>query len=276
MMLSADIDDEQVTVVDRRTTEEPKAEPKAEEPRSELSLSNLIEAESESRTTKPKAKLGDTSTQKKLELVLKPELKTEVPAGWFDVSVHEWSLDLLQAMDWRVFEDLCAELFRKKGYRATTTNAGADGGIDIVAHRGGEPGGKGIAVQCKRYRHPVPAKDVREFFGAALRAGHEELIFITTDRFNQRATQEFGEEERIKLVGGEKLLQMIMSLDGTVADDLLDLVVRDSEGWQTPTCPSCEIKMVMRTAAQTGKRFWGCTNYGKRNCLQQFRVKSFR
>ncbi len=34
----------------------------------------------------------------------------------------------------------------------------------------------------------------------------------------------------------------------------------EGEYWR-PTCPSCGVKMVDRTARGKGQRFWGCANY---------------
>ncbi|WP_422447703.1 topoisomerase DNA-binding C4 zinc finger domain-containing protein [Endozoicomonas sp. ALB091] len=44
--------------------------------------------------------------------------------------------------------------------------------------------------------------------------------------------------------------------------------------YKTPTCPSCDIKMVLRTSkkgAKIGSQFWGCSNF--RRCRQNLQVK---
>ena len=42
-----------------------------------------------------------------------------------------WSIELLQKIEWKLFEDLSAAYYQEKGIRAELTKLGADGGIDI-------------------------------------------------------------------------------------------------------------------------------------------------
>ena len=124
-----------------------------------------------------------------------------------------WSVDLLQAMDWKLFEELCAEVFRRRGYEAQTTQIGPDGGIDIIAHKPGEGADETTAVQCKRYhKRSVQLKEVREFWAAGKRAGHQKLVFITSSDFNERSRAEFSEDPILKLVDGQALLGVIENL----------------------------------------------------------------
>ena len=78
------------------------------------------------------------------------------------------SLEALQALSWREFEELCAETYRKRGYAVSETARGADGGVDLVLRRGGER----IFVQCKHYAaRRVDVRPVRELFGVMPRRG---------------------------------------------------------------------------------------------------------
>ena len=42
-----------------------------------------------------------------------------------------WSFELLRAIDWKRFEEVCADYFRLRGYHAVTQSHGPDGGIDV-------------------------------------------------------------------------------------------------------------------------------------------------
>src|ERR1043166_3390102 len=74
---------------------------------------------------------------------------------------RQTGLDSLRELPWKRFEDLLGEAYRRQGYRVTETlGGGADGGVDLVLHRGG----KITLVQCKRWRaqQRVPVQTVRE------------------------------------------------------------------------------------------------------------------
>ena len=196
------------------------------------------------------------------------------PAGAVDLKripkpPRQWGLDVLQAIDWKRLQELCQQVFVRRGFQAEPVDVGAFEGIDLVAHRDDEADRPGVAIACRRYGYPVPAKEVREFFGSVLRAGHEEAIFIATTKFNQAAHSEFGDDQRIQLVDGDKLLRVINELGEEAAGELLARVTDDGDGWTTPTCPECAAKMTLRRNRETGREFWECANYNRTGCLQR-------
>ena len=70
------------------------------------------------------------------------------------------TVEEIRAMSWQDFERLVGQAYRKIGWRVEETGlGGADGGIDLVMHRGREK----VIVQCKRYTTTsIGAKIVRE------------------------------------------------------------------------------------------------------------------
>jgi hypothetical protein len=194
----------------------------------------------------------------------------KLPEGWTLIDEREWSLGILQAMDWKLFENFCAEIFRRKGNEVEKTGTGVQGGIDFVV----KSVDVDVAVQCKHWKPGIDLRQVREFFGAAVQAGYDQMVFITAGEFDDRVRQAYREDKSVQLIDGEALLRNINKMGVEVSDELLQLVVRDSGDWQTPTCVECGIKMVMRQAKEIGKRYWGCANFGRTGCYQTIDLSS--
>lgn len=184
-------------------------------------------------------------------------------------NTSRWSLELLQALEWKRFERVCAGYFEAIGFRAVVARAGADGGIDIHLFQGG--GTKpAIIAQCKAWNtYKVGIKPVRELFGVMAMEGVSEGIFLTTGIFTSEA-RGFPRGNNLHLWDGDQLLEKISEHP---EDRKLALLRLATEGdFRTPTCPSCEIKMVVRTARRDGEQFWGCANYPR--CRQTFKIKA--
>jgi restriction system protein len=170
----------------------------------------------------------------------------------------------LSAMDWREFEQLVADVYRRQGYRVDEVGGTGDGGVDLVLITSD---GKEFLVQCKQYRvWDVGEPKVREFFGAM--AAHKvrcEGIIVTCGRFTEPARQ-FAYGKPIRLIDGEALRQMIRSTNPlTPAVEHYTLGATASKA---PACPACGAVMVRRTAKRgrgAGQDFWGCSSYPRCN-----------
>ncbi|HRE12623.1 MAG TPA: restriction endonuclease [Usitatibacteraceae bacterium] len=197
---------------------------------------------------------------------------------WTEAGRHEpaspvldtsrFSPELLKALDWKRFELLCAAYFEKIGFRAQTTAAGPDGGVDIhLFAKDAERAG--IVVQCKAWRNvPVGVALVRELLGVMTAAGVKEGIVATVGTFTAEA-RAFAAGQEIHLIDGEDFLAKIAALE---VDAQLDLLVFATEGdFTTPTCPSCGIghRMRLRTSGKDGTRFWGCGNFPRCRATMQ-------
>lgn len=183
------------------------------------------------------------------------------------VSPKVWSIELLNSLDWKRFEDLCSGYFSEKGIKNKQTPLGADGGIDILLYENDLPSPTAL-VQCKRWSEAVGVKLIREFVGVM---HHEKILrgyFITTSYFNQAAI-EFAKANNLKLVDGKALLDKIHALPKQAQDRLY--ILTTSGDFTTPTCVRCGTKMILRNAGRS-KPFWGCRSYPK--CHVTIKVKS--
>lgn len=172
----------------------------------------------------------------------------------------EWNLDLLRDIEWKRFEDVCAQFYTLNGVRSETTPLGPDGGVDIRLFQDGT-GKVTTIIQCKAWGYrKVGIKPVRELLGVM---AHEKIpcaFFITTGNFTEEA-QAFASSNNIRLIHGEQLLAMIRSLPEEDQGSLLEYATAGD--YKTPTCPTCGIKM-KHVVGQGGKSdFWGCPSYPK-------------
>jgi restriction system protein len=177
-----------------------------------------------------------------------------------EIDTSQWNLPLLKALDWKRFELLCAGYFEELGFRAETTRAGPDGGVDIHLFTN-ESRHPAIVVQCKAWRNvPVGVSLVRELLGVMTAADVKEGIIATVGTFTGEA-RTFALGKNIHLIDGEDFLVKLAALP---PDRQRSLLAFATEGdFTTPTCPSCGIgtRMMLRTSGKDGARFWGCGNF---------------
>jgi len=180
-----------------------------------------------------------------------------------------WSLEVLQSLEWKRFEELCEAVFNELSLVARNTRFGADGGIDIELYDRNAPDTLVAIAQCKAWSQPVGVKHIREFYGVMVATRISKAYFVTTSSFTPDAITFSGLSE-VTLISGKQLLRLIGSRGPETAERLLKLAT--SGDYTTPTCPGCGLKMVSRTASNSGNRFWGCRSFprckGKLNMRQ--------
>lgn len=185
------------------------------------------------------------------------------------ISTSRWTIDLLRALEWHRFELLCRAYFEARGFTATTTRFGADGGVDINLYRGDSTAPAAL-VQCKAWnKYKVGIKPVRELIGVMAIENVSKGALITTGEFTNEAQDLAQELKSVRLIDGQDLLQRISDLGSEMSAELLR---RTTDGdFTTPTCPSCGIKMTQRESRKDRSTFWGCLNYPR--CKQTFAVR---
>ena len=186
------------------------------------------------------------------------------------VNATKWSKELINSLEWKRFEELCAEYFKEKGYKAEVTRQGADGGIDIHLFKESYSLTKPFGiVQCKAWNsYKVGVKPVRELFGV-MAAEKAPLGIFMTSGFYTKEAEEFSAGKHLKLITGRSLLELIQALPKENQQALLKKITTGD--YVTPSCPSCGVKMIQRASKKgknSGNKFWGCINFPKcRNTL---------
>ncbi len=181
--------------------------------------------------------------------------------SWRKGSLFDRQTDIssIRLIDWRKFEELVAEAYRRKGFHVTETGGGgADGGVDLVIKKDG----KMLLVQCKHWRvDQVGVKIVRELYGVVAAQGATGGIVISSGRFTQEA-KDFAAGKQLELVDGSGLVRMITEVKNTQKPEGKKVV----EQLGDDKCPLCGSHMVLREAKKgpnAGSKFWGCSTYPK-------------
>ena len=168
----------------------------------------------------------------------------------------QWSLELLQSLDWKRFEEVVAAYFREKNFRSETLAYGPDGGVDARLFFGDLEKPVGI-VQCKAWgKRMVGVAPVRELLGVMTHERVARGYFAATGDFTEEA-KTFAKANPIMLITGQDFLVAIAKMDKATSDRLLAV---STEGEYTvPTCASCGDKLYKKTL-KAGTA-WVCRRY---------------
>ena len=172
--------------------------------------------------------------------------------------------DALNGMSWQDFELLVGEAFRLQGYQVGEVGGGgADGGIDLVLHKGSEK----FLVQCKQWKaQTVGVTIMRELYGVMAATGAAGGFVVTSGRFTQEA-ESFASGRNLHLIDGGKLFAWIKKAKSVAANSPINqrpVTPVPPAQIGPPSCPTCSKPMVQRTAKRgnaVGSAFWGCSSY---------------
>jgi restriction system protein len=167
----------------------------------------------------------------------------------------EWSIEALQQLEWKRFENLCAWYYEAQGFMVKTVSHGPDGGIDATLYKAGIDSPVAI-VQCKAWNAPVKVDTVRALGGVMLAHGVRRGTFWSLTGYVGQPVHTFAADAGIQLLDGPAIVERLRKLDAQASAQLL---ARAFEGdYRSPTCVRCGVKMVRR---QGSKPFWGCPNF---------------
>lgn len=115
-------------------------------------------------------------------------------------------LESLRAMDWREFELLVGEAYRRQGYAVDETGLGGpDGGVDVRLRKGGQT----TLVQCKQWRtRTVGVSVVREMYGLMTHERADAVKIVGLAGFTVDAYR-FARGKPVELVDGGALLATV-------------------------------------------------------------------
>lgn len=123
-------------------------------------------------------------------------------------------IDSLRQINWRQFEQLAGEAFRRQGYAIEETGLGGpDGGIDLILRKDGQT----TLVQCKQWQNrQVGVKIVREMYGLLLHHQAAAVKIVALGDYTDDARQ-FAQDKPIELIHGGNLIATVRSLQTTKA-----------------------------------------------------------
>ncbi|WP_371499801.1 restriction endonuclease [Kitasatospora sp. NBC_00374] len=114
----------------------------------------------------------------------------------------------LFAMDPLAFEELVAELFRRRGFVTRTTARSGDQGVDVVAEDPDPITGGQIVIQAKRYRGRVDPTAVRDLDATRVHHGANKGILVTTATFG-KGSRDWVKGKPLTLVDGAQLVELL-------------------------------------------------------------------
>jgi restriction system protein len=127
---------------------------------------------------------------------------------------NQTGIDSLRHMNWRQFELLAGEAFRRQGYAVEETGlGGADGGIDLILRKNGQT----TLVQCKQWQTwQVGVKVVREMYGLLVHHQAAAVKIVALGDYTGDARR-FAQGKPIELIHGGELIATVRSLQTSKA-----------------------------------------------------------
>lgn len=166
-------------------------------------------------------------------------------------------LNSLRALDWREFETMMKNAFRRQGYTVEACEAGnSDDGIDLILRKDGTV----TLVQCRQWwAKLVDGRLVREMYALMNHHYADAVKIVAIGHFTEDA-QRFVQGKPIELVHGTALLDMVRVNQPPASQKFKLGLVADRKMCVEPLCPECGHSMVHRVNRKSGRSFWGCSN----------------
>jgi len=129
-------------------------------------------------------------------------------------SVAAELLESLSAVSPKFFETIVLDLLHRMGYGASRADlqqvgGSGDGGIDGIISLD-KLGLEKVYVQAKRWQQTVGRPEVQAFYGALAGQRANQGVFITTSSYTTQAVEFARSVERIVLVDGARLAELMI------------------------------------------------------------------
>jgi restriction system protein len=149
------------------------------------------------------------------------------------MSVAAELLDSLKAASPSFFETIVLDVLHRMGYGASRADlqrvgGSGDGGIDGVISLD-KLGLEKVYVQAKRWQQTVGRPEVQAFYGALAGQRANKGVFITTSTYTPQAVEFARSVERIVLVDGKRLAELMMDHEVGVTSRVIRVPKIDSD-----------------------------------------------
>ncbi|MEI7866680.1 MAG: restriction endonuclease [Candidatus Methylumidiphilus sp.] len=117
-------------------------------------------------------------------------VKEAIPALLNKIHTSPSVLTDMPSQDWRVFEDVVAEIFNRFGYEIVVTKKTRDGGKDVIALRKqGDKTVERLLIECKHWKNKIDVNTIRSLVGVAMTEDElpSGVILATTSTFTSDA-----------------------------------------------------------------------------------------
>lgn len=149
--------------------------------------------------------------------VASPDDRLEAAVAELRAATRRELLEILSQVSPQFFETIVLDVLHKLGYgtsRSDLARVGrsGDGGIDGVISLD-RLGLEKVYVQAKRWKNPVGRPDVHAFYGALAGQRANKGVFITTSTFTAQATEFARSVDRLVLVDGNRLAELMIDYE---------------------------------------------------------------
>jgi restriction system protein len=167
------------------------------------------------------------------ESVSTPDDRLESAITELREAAGEDLLETIGGMSPRFFENLVLDLLHAMGYGASRTDLqhvgrSGDGGIDGIISLD-RLGLEKVFVQAKRWQNPVGPEAVQAFYGALEGRRANKGVFITTSTFTPGAVEFARLVEKIVLIDGLRLADLMMEYGVGVSHRIVRIPKIDSD-----------------------------------------------
>lgn len=181
----------------------------------------------------PGSDLVDSLTDLLADDVQSPDDRLQAALNEIRSSVASELLERLLLISPKYFETVVLDVLHKLGYGATRSDlvqvgGSGDAGVDGVISLD-RLGLEKVYVQAKRWQSVVGRPEIQGFYGALAGQRANKGVFITTSSFTAQAIQFAGSVERIVLVDGIKLAQLMIDHEVGVSSQSIKLPKIDSD-----------------------------------------------
>lgn len=165
--------------------------------------------------------------------VQSPDDRLQTALGEIRASVAAELLEFLGEVTPKYFETVVLDVLHKLGYgtrRSDLQRVGgsADGGIDGIISLD-RLGLEKVYVQAKRWQGVVGRPDIQGFYGALAGQRANKGVFITTSSFTAQAVDFARSIERIVLIDGQMLAELMMDYEVGVTAQRISIPKVDSD-----------------------------------------------
>ncbi len=162
-----------------------------------------------------------------------PDDRLQTALDEIRISVINELLERLLLVSPKYFETIVLDVLHKLGYGTSRSDlqqvgGSGDGGVDGVISLD-RLGLEKVYVQAKRWQGTVGRPEIQGFYGALAGQRANKGVFITTSSFTPHAIQFAASVERIVLVDGARLAQLMMDHEVGVTSQSIKLPKMDSD-----------------------------------------------
>jgi len=171
----------------------------------------------------------------------------------------QWSVDLIETLEWQVFDNLCVAYWKIKGNSVVGRSKASLAGVDFyIAASSDKSIRLGIVQSRSAQSTAVSVVEMQNFVKRQQQHKLPIAVLMYAGKLSN-VVNSFCEGNNVRLISAENIYRGISALPERKQQKLLNLLVRPD--YMIPTCPNCKIKLVKRKRKDTGRIFWGCISY---------------